>query len=323
MLTEIKASGPRYFINHYGMLCIPLSLLIFFNQFGLRPGQIRYKLCIWLINIMFALRYLSLLVGVYATFILLKIMDSKPSGQVTVAFHLGVATTIAALFTFWIISCCKKYNVFCLIEDIIRIRRNNLHITNLSLMIFSLLSTIGVSIGTGHSVATQIGHKDLYIESFKLSVKSEFLMNIFFMNALVQSYTIGMLISNLTLLISFTSCILRNEFYYCLNDLEKNITDNKYLPTDSFPEMSQRYRHLISVVNKADAMFSVPVAIILIISFGFLCAGVYGFAVGMKLAQWYYTLIISVAAIMTLLPSLSELHHKVSDIAECFCSRWR
>ena len=128
-----------------------------------------------------------------------------------------------------------------------------------------------------------------------------------------------MVILNITLLISLSTSILQNEYHCCIIDLQENIDRNESLDlsSDLFHKTIDRYRQLISIVQKADAIFSVPVGIILVISFGSLCTGVYGEALGYELEELYYMLLLSMATIINLLPPLTQLHFTVGYSSIC------
>ena len=138
MLIDVKFCAMRSFFKYYGILSIPLSSLVLFGQFGLRPNQIKYKFCVYFINLMLILGYLLIILGSCVIYILLK-----SNNEISNLYQVGITTVILPLYTIWIMLCYKKYNVFCLLRDIAGARGKNLHGMSIILVLISIFLFIG------------------------------------------------------------------------------------------------------------------------------------------------------------------------------------
>ena len=340
------SSAMKLLVQHYGILTFPLVLLVFFGQFGLRLKQSKHRCLPLIFNTMFLISYCSVWFGSVGMLTVFYLIPDWHRSDISRISDVAFALIMPVLFTTWAFVCFKSYNLYSLLEDLIKIRQNSLSKSTLIPVIFAV-----------EDFFTPYSHHGYYW----------FLKVVFYNHVIFYTMAAWMVIMNLSFLMCIISIILVREFDACIAHLKTcisnanngnntdnsrgnasndginvenssnnqnsntNNVDNKGINPESttnigdsnaqlcfsidlFYDTADRFLELASVVNSADVMLRVPLGIILAVSMGSLCIGVYAVVVGGGIETWYFLILLSGSAILALLPSLSALHNKVGPV---------
>ena len=292
----------RSFYNQYGALSISIIMLAMFGQFGLRPSQTKHKCLAYVLDVWFLYSYIVVSVPCLLVF-----------GVYFNAFHLdfnqiySLYSTIYIIIIFitctlWLVSIFKKYNIFCLLEDVVSNRKATLVKSDIFCIavIYIMFGTVFIINGVLPIVAMNlnISHLDIFFIAL-----SSLFVNISWM-----------LMWNITLLMCVMTLIISKEFKKCITDLNI-ISEERSLCSDEFLKASERFRELSLVVNKLDSMFSFAVGIILSMDLGTLCIVTYAVVTGENPTMWYIATVYSALSLGFLLFSLSTLNNRVRNFS--------
>ena len=171
----------------------------------------------------------------------------------------------------WGVVSFKKYNVLCLLREIVHIRMNSLSKGELMFIttvncIFSVyflkdIVQAVMLIVSNYSNVQRISNIHIII---LLTIQSA-----------VHLCIVWMLLWNISVLICLVSLIISREFNECTRDFELGLDEDGHFPCKLYYETVDRFRQLTLVVNKVDEMFSAFVGIILASTFSLICGSTY------------------------------------------------
>ena len=289
----------RSFYNHYGVLSISLITMTIFGQFGLRPSQTKHKCLAYVLDIWFLCSYTAICVPILLQIEVLFSVFQSGLNHIFNLYSAVYAVIIVITFTFWLILTFKKYNICCLLEDVVSIRRATLGKRDIVCItaISSIIGAVFISNGVLTILATNWNISPLYI----------------FFIVLYANIT-WMLMWNITFIMCVMALIISREFEECITDL--NITsEERSLCADKFFKIAERFTELSLVVNKLDFMFSFAVGIILTMALSTLCCAIYAVVSGEDPTIWYIATAYSALSLGFLLFSLSSLNYRVRNYA--------
>ena len=296
-----------------GVLTLPLTIMLPLGLIGFRPGQLFNKTIGYLLNFMFLLNYvLILVVGVG------HLEIQKDYSSAYHIFYTGFVILIIIKFNLLAYNYYKKYNVLCLLDDIIHLRNHNLTkleilfvilifigilglMTYIFLFVFSGIVLPVLQTGTSNPFAFEATGP----VGAKIVVVLEYLIysNITWISVLATSF-----------LINVMPVALGREFHKCIENLKEKINETGTFSSDIFSETVQRFTDLRNMVQKMDDMFSPINCLNLTLSLGMLCGAIYALSngEGTFFEGWQICIFFSLGTITILLTQISELHNKVN-----------
>ena len=208
----------RSFFSHFGILGICIITMVIFGQFGLRPSQTEYKCLSYFLDVLLICNYSIICTVNIGELIMLFRNDVTTFSNL---FNANFLVVIIVIFTVWIITAFKKYNLFCLLEAIIDIKSTKLskcHKIYIVAVIF-IFGCMSISINyaaLGFFLSTYTVHSILIV-----------LM-------LVDLNITWMLFWNINLLLCVNAFIISREFQKCIRDFEIGLSSNGSLFSDIF-----------------------------------------------------------------------------------------
>ena len=293
----------RSFFDHHGILSICIITISIFGQFGLRPSQTKYKCFVYFLDIWFLCSYTLFCLGTIWQLIITFTVFHGDTKQIPNLFNASFIITATFIFTVWLAVTFKKYNLFCLLEDIVDVRScklskgHRIYIAATVLMVGSVMIIVNYA-ALRTFLSTYTNHPVLIV-----------LM-------LIHSNIIWMLVWNITLLLCVNAFIISREFQKCLNDLEIDLNENVALFSDIFLRTIERFRELTSIVNKMDFVFSFPLGLILGLALSDMCGAIYSMVTGDTGGKWYIAVMGCAMTLGFPLLSLSNLTHQVCKILQ-------
>ena len=285
---------------------LPLGLI------GFRPGQIFNKTVGYLLNLMFLLNYgLVFIVGVG------HLEIQKHYSSAYHIFYAGFVILIMIKFNLLAYNYYKKYNVMCLLDDIIHIRKHNLTKLEILFVTTTFIGILGLMSYIFHFIFSSIVLPVLQTGTSnpfafeatgpvgaKIVVVFEYLIysNITWISVLATSF-----------LINVMAVVLGREFHKCTENLKEKINETGTLSSDIFSETVERFTALRNMVQKVDDMFSPIICLNLTLSLGMLCGAIYALSngEGTFFEGWQICIFFSLGTIIIFLIQTSELHYKV------------
>ena len=295
----------RSFFNHYGILSISLITMTIFGQFGLRPSQTKYKCLAYFLDIWFICSYTTLTATILHFLAIVFIFIPIDLNQIRNLYVTVYNIIIFITLTLWLLLTFKKYNIFCMLEEVVSIRRAALGkgdifgITAIITVAWAVFITNGV-VNTLMEINWNIPLMQIFFIILKL----------FFSNMT------WMLLWNITFLLYVIALVISSEFQKCISDFKNIIIDEGSLRSNTFFVTEERLRQLTSVVNKVDSMFSFAVGIILTMTLSSLCGAVYAMVIGENPAVWYIAVVYAALSLGLLLLSLSRLNYSVRNLPD-------
>ena len=294
----------RSFFNHYGILSLPIVSMTIFGQFGLRPRQTKYKCLAYFLDIWFLGSFIIFCVGTIGQFLVIFEILGGFKDIINI-FVSGFTIITFVLFIMWGVVSFKKYNVFCLLDEVIHMRKNSL--SKVELMCVTTAYCIYLVMLFKYSVQAVI-----MTVSWSLSNTSDFYTS---MSIIIRSIVFGdiiwMLLWNISVLICLLSLIISREFQECTRDLESGLDEEGLFPCKLFHKTVERFGQLILVVNKLEEMFSLFVGILLVTTLSLIFGTIYYVAEKRPFETWDSLLVFSVLILAVLLSSLATLNHRV------------
>ena len=293
----------RSFLNHYGILSLPIITMTLFGQFGLRPSQIKHKCLAYCLDIHFICSYIMLCASILLNLAIIIIFFPSNLNQIKDLYGTVYMIIIAFTFTLWLILTFKKYNIFCLLEDVVSIRRAILGKGEIfcAVATMSVVGAIFITYGV-ISIIMEIHWNISLLEIILIT------LNLLFTNVT------WMLLWNITFLLCVIALVISREFQKCISDFKNILTEEGSFCSDTFFETEERLRQLTSVVSKVDSMFSFAVGIILTMALSTLCGAIYAVVIGEKPDEWYIAAVYGALSLGFLLFSLSTLNYKVRNV---------
>ena len=287
---------------------LPLRLI------GFRPGQLFNKTIGYLLNFMFLLNYvLILVVGVG------HLEIQKDYSSAYHIFYTGFVILIMIKFNLLAFNYYKKYNVMCLPDDIIHLRKHNLTKLEILFVTTTFIGILGLMTYIFHFIFSSIVLPVLQTGTSnpfafeatdpvgaKIVVVFEYLIysNITWISVLATSF-----------LLNVMAVVLGREFHKCIENLKEKINETGTLSSDIFSETVERFTDLRNMVQKVDNMFSPVICLNLTLSLGMLCGSIYALSngEGTFFEGWQICIFFSLGTIIILLIQTSELHNKVKQ----------
>ena len=291
----------RSFYSHYGVLSISLITMTIFCQFGLRPSQTEHKRLAYVLDIWFICSYSILFLGTIGQLSVQFIVSQQDIQEIQNLFNVSYTIIATFTFTMWLFMTFKKYNLFCLLEDIVDVRSTRLGKGD----IFCLAVTMGV-------IGTLLITINYAMVALLQSIPNSPIFSMFMLIYANISFTI---IWNITLLLCTIVAIISREFQECIDELEIELNKHNSLNTDVLSQNMERFKQLISIVNKIDSIFSVAVGIILTLTLSTLCGAIYAMVTGINLGIFYSAAASCAATLGLLLLWLPSLNHTVRNKA--------
>ena len=289
----------RSFFNHYGILSISLIPMTIFGNFGLRPGQTKYKCFVYFLDIWFLCSYNILCLGTIGQLTVIFTVWNGDIKDIQNVFNVSYSIITTIIFTMWMVVTFKKYNIFCLLEDIVDVKSTKL--SKLDILCLTVtISVIGIlHIAMNYAMVTLV-----------LSITPN---SLYIVLMLIYSNISFMLLWNITLLLCTIVVIMSRELQECVDELEVELNKDHSLTTYVLSQNMERFKQLICIVNKVDSMFSVAVGIILTTTLSTLCFAIYAVVTGISLGIFYTAVVSCAATLGLLLLWLPSLNHKVGN----------
>ena len=237
------------FVRHYGILSASIIPMTLFGTFGVKPSQMRHKCAAYLINIWFVLCYITVCaVGGIQFLVTLVYMGESPD-LIDQMYSLSYAIIAGILYTVWVYLVYKEYNLYCLLEEILSIRRNKL--SKKEKCCIGILITVFVALFVliNYVMGTMVNS----------DWSSGVALNVFFIVVLtVYSNISYMLVWNITLLLCFITLVLSSEFQHCVSGLKISLVagGRPSFCKESFYRTAERFRELTEVVNQVGSFVS-------------------------------------------------------------------
>ena len=315
---DVEESGQnckKSFLTKHGILVLPMGLMVTFGMFGFRPGQAVNRKLGYTINVLYFLNFtLVVFVGI-GYLITTKSYDNSTSIFLGVSVVFMMAKFSSLCFIFY-----KKNNLFCLLEDIVKIRKHNLNKKELLSIIITFILII-----------TQVGYMcsfflEIVIDVFKnglslyewtpytiqtdnpvgirILVIFEILiyMNITWSSALITSF-----------IVVVGATVMTHEFEKCNQELQDKIIKENSLSHETFDKLTERFYELKQVLNRTDNIFCVIMFLNLILSFGMLCGAIYASLIkDTVIRDWSIPIFVSMQTLLMLLLPVASIHKEVN-----------
>ena len=293
-------------IKHYEILILPIFLMIPFGCFGFKPGQFAKGIVAYFIN------FLCIIYLVLFSFLTMHfVFEPKHiviEAQVRVAFiyFFTLANFVLLLFKFY-----RKYNLYCLLEDIVEIRQiclSKIETFQVFVLFIFCLTFIVVLLYTNCLMyLTKMPNFWTLITNDTEVVK---ILGIIHPVIAVTVQWVSLSCSSL--IISVICVILSAEFTQCNTDLMKEIDKENHLTYVTFCNITKRFYKLKEVVYKLDAMFSDLVALHLAVAFVILCFATFFLISGNHQIYWTTPWMSALLILILIMPQAVTLHDKVS-----------
>ena len=295
-------------VKEYGILTLPIVMMMMFGLFGHRPGQINNKIFSFSLNLLCFINYLIILVVV--VWYLRVILINYQHVDFVLIFFAGFCTLLAGYSTFLLYIFYKKYNLFCLLQDTKNLQKGcmkKIHLVYVWMMFLLIVINFSATIC--------ISLDDIIVPSFTGSDPSLSGL-VMLVELLLYSIVAYSLIVAPSFMVSVLSIVMATEFDRCSEDFENSLKKADKLSVAELSKMTDKFDDLTLMVDKVDAMFSLPVGLTLAASLGSLCMTVYktvtfGFDFTTSLGSLNVSG--SALALMILLPSLTLLYSKVNS----------
>ena len=298
-------------IQSYGILVLPIAILVPFGHFGFRPRDSGKGFTFIVVNFLCVSSYILALLSFIVD--LININSNPLNMQFTISFALMVFL----LYTIKIYKIYKKCNIVSLVKDIKAIRKHSLDMCEkicICFMILIMFSTIIKLIHNAYGIAME------YVKSGKqiLIVKSEntVLRLLTILQMVIYYNSVWVLIYGYSFLIAMIAIVLKKEFNECIHQLENNITKENNLSKELFSTTIHRFYQLASVVHKVDKMFSDIIALIMVISMTLLCSSTFGLVTGDNSRQWMLLGLMSLVSLIILIPSPVTINTEVGRLCK-------
>ena len=297
-----------------GALTLPLTIMLPLGLIGFRPGQLFNRTIGCLFNLMFVLNYiLVFIVGVG------HLEIQKDYSSTYHIFYAGFVILMIIKFNLLAYNYYKRYNVMCLLGDLMRLHKHSLTKLEILLLTVTFIEFLGLMTyiffflfsgvvlpvlrtGTSNPFAfkttSPIGTKVVAVFEYII------FLNITWISILATSF-----------LVNIIAVVLGREFHKCFENLQEKINETGTLSGDIFSETMESFTALRNMVQKADDMVSPIICLNLTLSLGMLCGAIYALSngEGTFFEGWQIGVSFSLGTIIILLIHTSELHNKVKQ----------
>ena len=301
-------------LKNYGILALPVILLVPLGIFGFRPGDlIKKKYIGYIINFFFLLSYLMIpFAGVGF------IITPGLQGDTGDIFMTGFAISMIIKFSYLLFIFYKNYSIFHRLQDIRKETRGSLNTkeliyvtliftVSLTIIIYNFSFMIPIAIDV-----FKTGSSDKWIPrtiqtddpiGIKIIVVTEV---IFYLLRAWSSISIT------SFMVVVIAIVFRKEFGDCVDKIKDKIIKNNTMSNDDISKIFERFYDLNTVLQKADEILSPIIGLNLIISLGMLCGGSYGILIGEgHIKDWHFPILLSIVALFVIIPPLTAVHSKV------------
>ena len=278
--------------NEYGVLSLPVALMVPFGHFGIKLKQMKHKTVAIIINSVLMFSYiLCLFIGIST------LLGKSNFKNIKVLFNTGFNIMIILLFSVWAFNYFKKFNFLSLVDQIKDERSHSLTIKDWIYITFAICSTGSV----------------LMLMNFNVIKKHFFSKTNIFKVIEIFLYTnvSWTLIFNTSFSLCCVTVVVSREFKKCVSNFKEIITEQNYFSDELFHETAERLRTLTCIVDQVDAMFSGVVGLVLSTALGMLCGAIYGI-LNYPLENWGLVITVCVVSLIILLPPLTVLNRSVS-----------
>ena len=303
-----KASG----FFKYGVLTLPLIIMLPFGLLGSRPGQLFNKIIGYIINLIFLFNF-----GLVFVIMVGYLYADKDYNQTYIKFYAGFVLFVTIKFTLLAYNFYKKYNVISLIEDVTCLRKHDFSRLDVGLVLFTFTGVVTMVIYTFvtilHNLVLPMLQNRLYLPfAFIASDPTTIKIIVVFENGFYLTFAWTSVLAT-SFLINVMAAVLKKEFHKCIENLQEKINETGTLSSDTFSETMERFGDLRNMVQKVDDMFSPIVCLNLAISLGMLCGAIYALArgEGTFFDGWHFLVLTSLGTLVIILVQVPELHNKV------------
>ena len=292
-------------VKEYGILTLPIVMMMMFGLFGHRPGQIKIKIISFLLNFLCFINYLIILVVV--VWYLRAILINYQHLDFVMIVFAGFCTLLVGYSTLLLYIFYKKYNLFCLLQDAKNLQKGCVkkkYLVYVWIMFLLIISNLSATIC--------ISLDRIIVPAFTGSTPLLSGLVVLVQYLLYSIVTYSLIIAP-SFMVSVLSIVMATEFDRCSEDFENSMKKADKLSVEEFSKMTDTFYNLTLMVDKVDDMFSLPVGFTLAASLGSLCMTVYktvtfGFDVTTSLGSLNVSG--SALALMILLPSLTLLNSR-------------
>ena len=302
-----------------GILSLPITVMLTYGLFGFRSGQLLNKTCGVLMNLFFVFNV------IIVTSVGLGYIISHSDEFKSFQFKMFVGYIVLEMINFTLLfyKFYKKYNVYCLLLDILCIKMYTLTKQNIIYVLIMLSGFVAVLIYIFIDMVLIIidvfttGKSDLW-EPFLVKTDDPLLLKILVIpEHMIFGNQIWAFPSFTSFMICVIAIVLSREFDGCVADLQSKCNKNKYLNSGGLFGTIDRFYELASIVHKVDEMFSVFIGLNLTAALGMLCGAIYGVLAGEgTLEEWSMPVMVSIVTLILLLPSVASLNSKVRLIVD-------
>ncbi len=298
------------FFRKYGVLCLPVILMIVSGLFGTRPSR---KILHIVSNLLFIANF-TLVIAITVAFI----VKSPAYEDALLVFNNAFCMIISANFIFLFRACYRQYNIMASLDDTCQVRIHRLgkkHVIHICAMFCVVLGALGYVSKLNYtelSVRLRTDEAFKWVSYFGKSRYHVVNVILAIQETVVYAFVAWVSVLSPILTVSVICVILAEEFKECVAKLEESVAKEGFLSDDNFLGAVERFKNLAGVVSKADELFCHFVGLSLFLSIGILCASVYSLSLGMnKLEEWMMGMMLSVVILVILVPPATALNNKV------------
>ena len=301
-------------LKEYWILALPVALMVPFGLFGFRPAQLGKLKIGYIINTIVLLIYLLVLSMGFGYY-------NYPKDYRNTAYKFMAAYVILMFIKFilLIFRLYKHYNLFFLLEDIKKVRRNSLERQELS-CIFVILTVILAMVMVMENylisnVLEVFDNLELKWTPIAMDTNNPILSKFF---AILEGI-IYMSVTNISVLLTsflviVIAVVFSKEFEKCIQELAAEIKEDSSLSNNLFSKSAERFYELTAVLQKADDLLSTTIGFNVMLCLGMLCGGVYACLIGDgTFKEWYLPISSSIVTFIVLLSQIVALNSKVNN----------
>ena len=315
---NVEESGQnckKSFLKKYGILVLPMVLMVTFGMFGFRPGQAVNRKLGYIINVLYFLNF------TLVAFVGLGYLISTKNYDNSTSIFLGVSVVFMMVkFSCLCFIFYKKHNLICLLEDITKIRKHCLNRKEILFIIITFILIMAqiaymgsffleIVLDVFKNGSSFYGWTPYTIQTdnpvgIRILVIFEILvyMNITWSSALITSF-----------IVVVGAIVMTHEFEKCNQELKDQIKKENSLSCETFDKFTKRFYELKQVSNRADNVFCVILLLNLILSFGMLCGAIYASLIkDTVIRDWSIPIFVSVQTALMLLLPVASIHKEVN-----------
>ena len=301
------------FFKHYGILSFVVLTSVVFGHFAFKPAQTNHRCLAYFLSAWFVLWYIILCIVSSVRLYLTFYGYSGDIQEISSLYFITYSITTVVLYTIWLHANFKRYNMFCLLEDVLMVRKYVLG-KAVTFFIAGTIFTFGVLfISLNYTMI-------MYLVSYEWDHVFLYISNVILM-ALFSNVS-WILLWNIGFTLVTISFILSREFDKCTRDLEQSFHKSGILSDSVLYGMTDRHRALTAVVGRMDGILAVPLGLVMTVALSTLCGAVYALVSGQTFGMWFSATASSAIVLGVFLVALTDLNHKVtSQFYSCYTSQ--